>query len=229
MTLTDTQRERVIADLEAALSLIRDQEDWARRVWARDSDGMSCEIDNPDAETFWGVEQRSDDAPGVGQRTRRLCAVESRSVTRVSPAAVRAAVVRRADEAPVNRVELGTATTTQVLLGADDAAPHFAMRRFRMEDGGGMPLHTNQVEHEQYVLRGRARIVLGDETVEVGADDVLLIPAGLPHSYEVIEAPFEFLCLVPNRPDRIDLVETSCDGPRGATGRPSPCSRVEQA
>jgi len=35
---------------------------------------------------------------------------------------------------------------------------------------------------------------------------VLLIPAGLPHSYEVIEAPFEFLCLVPNRPDRIDLV-----------------------
>ena len=117
-----------------------------------------------------------------------------------------AAVVRRADAAPANRVELGTATTTQVLLGEADDAPHFAMRRFRMEDGGGMPLHTNQVEHEQYVLRGRARIVLGEETVEVGADDVLLIPAGLPHSYEVIEAPFEFLCLVPNRPDRIDLV-----------------------
>lgn len=122
------------------------------------------------------------------------------------PPQPQAAVVRRADDAPANRVELGTATTTQVLLGADDDAPHFAMRRFRMEDGGGMPLHTNEVEHEQYVLRGRARIVLGDETVEVGADDVLLIPAGLPHSYEVIEAPFEFLCLVPNRPDRIDLV-----------------------
>ena len=116
------------------------------------------------------------------------------------------AVVRRADDAPANQVELGAATTTQVLLGADDEAPHFAMRRFRMEEGGGMPLHTNQVEHEQYVLRGRARIVLGEETVEVAADDVLLIPAGMPHSYEVIEAPFEFLCLVPNRPDRIDLV-----------------------
>ncbi len=127
-------------------------------------------------------------------------------MTRASPSAACAVVVRRADDVPANRVELGTATTTQVLLGADDAAPHFAMRRFRMEDGGGMPLHTNQVEHEQYVLRGRARIVLGEETVEVAADDVLLIPAGLPHSYEVIEAPFEFLCLVPNRPDRIDLV-----------------------
>ncbi|MDE2976165.1 MAG: hypothetical protein OXU63_01445 [Acidobacteriota bacterium] len=72
-----------------------------------------------------------------------------------SAAQPQAAVVRRADDASPNRVELGTATTTQVLLGADDDAPHFAMRRFRMEDGGGMPLHTNQVEHEQYVLRGR--------------------------------------------------------------------------
>ena len=123
-----------------------------------------------------------------------------------TPSTSPGAVVRRADDAPANQVELGTATTTQVLLGADDEAPHFAMRRFRMEEGGGMPLHTNQVEHEQYVLRGRARIALGDKTVEVAADDVLLIPAGLPHSYEVIEAPFEFLCLVPNRPDRIDLV-----------------------
>ncbi len=117
------------------------------------------------------------------------------------------AVVRSADEAPVNRVELGAATTTQVLLGEGDAAPHFAMRRFRMEQGGGMPLHTNEVEHEQYVLKGRARVRLGEETVEVGADDVLLIPAGLPHSYEVVEAPFEFLCLVPNLPDHISLVE----------------------
>ncbi len=117
-----------------------------------------------------------------------------------------AAVVRRADDAPAARVELGTATTMQALLGAADDVPHFAMRRFRIEAGGGMPLHVNQVEHEQYVLRGRARIVLGDETIEVGAHDVLLIPAGLPHSYEAIEAPFEFLCLVPNRPDRIDLV-----------------------
>ncbi len=116
------------------------------------------------------------------------------------------AVVRRADDAPAEPVALGAATTTQVLLGEDEAAPHFAMRRFSMGPGGGMPLHTNRVEHEQYVLRGRARVVLGAETVEVAADDVLLIPAGLPHSYDVIEAPFEFLCLVPNGPDRIDLV-----------------------
>jgi hypothetical protein len=35
------------------------------------------------------------------------------------------------------------------------------------------------------------------------------MPAGAPHSYEVVEAPFEFLCVVPNRPDSIRILEES--------------------
>ncbi|HLE85816.1 MAG TPA: AraC family ligand binding domain-containing protein, partial [Thermoanaerobaculia bacterium] len=42
---------------------------------------------------------------------------------------------------------------------------------------------------------------------EVAPGDVLYIPAGTPHSYEVVEGPFEFLCMVPNREDRIEIVE----------------------
>ena len=83
------------------------------------------------------------------------------------------------------------------------------MRRFIMGAGGGMPRHTNTVEHEQFVLRGRARIGIGDEVHEVVAQDVLYIPAGVPHCYEVIEAPFEFLCMVPNVEDRIEILDES--------------------
>ena len=115
-------------------------------------------------------------------------------------------LVREADEVPFQPVTAGTATRMQVLLGPAEGAPHFAMRRFRMEAGGGMPLHTNQVEHEQYVLCGRARVAIGDAVHEVSAGKVLLIPAGVPHSYEVVEAPFEFLCLVPNLADKIEVV-----------------------
>ena len=115
--------------------------------------------------------------------------------------------VKKADD--VNRISVpaGTATETQVLLGPDDGMPNFAMRRFIMGEGGGMPRHTNEVEHEQYVLTGRARISIGDEIHEVSAGNVVFIPAGTPHHYEVLEAPFEFLCMVPNLPDKIEILD----------------------
>ncbi len=115
-----------------------------------------------------------------------------------------------ADEVAGTKVAAGTATEVQVLVGPADGAPNFALRRFTMGAGGGMPLHTNLVEHEQYVLSGRASMRIGDETREVAAGNTLYIPAGMPHSYTVLEAPFSFLCIVPNSPDRIDILEPSC-------------------
>ncbi|MBZ0267829.1 cupin domain-containing protein [bacterium] len=118
--------------------------------------------------------------------------------------------VKRAEEVAWKEVAAGTGTRTQVLLGPGDGMPHFAMRRFRMQEGGGMPLHTNTVEHEQYVLTGGAEIRIGEETHRVAAGDVVYIPAGVPHSYRVTEAPFEFLCMVPNQADEIRIVEGNC-------------------
>ncbi len=120
------------------------------------------------------------------------------------------AVVKRTAAVAATPVAAGTATEMQLLVGDADGAPNFEMRRFIMGAGGGMPLHTNQVEHEQYVLSGRGRLALGDEIREVEAGDVLYIPAGLPHSYEVLEAPFEFLCMVPCAADRLEILEDSC-------------------
>ena len=114
-------------------------------------------------------------------------------------------IVRRADAVQAEPVKAGEGTTRQVLVGPDEA-PNFALRRFVMEPGGGMPRHTNTVEHEQYVLAGRARVTVGDGAHEVAAGDVLFIPAGVPHSYQVLEAPFEFLCMVPNAPDRLEVL-----------------------
>jgi quercetin dioxygenase-like cupin family protein len=116
-------------------------------------------------------------------------------------------VVKSVASIESKEVLAGTATRTQVLLGPEDGAPNFAMRRFVMDEGGGMPLHTNAVEHEQYVLRGRARVSIDGNVHEVSAGTVLYIPAGAPHDYQVIEAPFEFLCMVPNQADRIELVD----------------------
>ena len=113
--------------------------------------------------------------------------------------------VKKFSDAEVTEVKAGTKTTIQVLISANEA-PNFAMRRFEIQPGGGMPLHTNEVEHEQIVLGGRGRVVLGDEVYEVEKDDILFIPAGLPHSYDSIgDEPFAFICSVPNIPDKIEI------------------------
>jgi quercetin dioxygenase-like cupin family protein len=114
--------------------------------------------------------------------------------------------LKHSGDLPRERVAAGSATVRQVLIGPEEA-PNFSLRRFIMEPGGGMPRHTNTVEHEQYVLRGRARIGIGDEVVEVKQGDVVFIPAGTPHWYEAQgEEPFEFLCVVPNQPDHIEIL-----------------------
>jgi quercetin dioxygenase-like cupin family protein len=119
--------------------------------------------------------------------------------------------VRRAGSIETKPVEAGRSTRMQVLIGPE-RAPNFALRRFIMEPGGGMPRHTNEVEHEQYVLRGRARVGIGEDVFDVAADDVVYIPSGVPHWYEAVgDEPFEFLCVVPNRPDRIRVLGE--DGP----------------
>lgn len=102
-------------------------------------------------------------------------------------------------------------TKIQVLISAKEG-PNFALRKFSMKPGGGMPRHTNTVEHEQYVLRGQAAITIGGETHHVKTGDVVFIPEGAIHSYQNTgEEPFEFLCIIPNKEDKITIVDdASC-------------------
>lgn len=100
----------------------------------------------------------------------------------------------------------GKGVSMKMLLSSEES-PNFAMRNFTIDAGGYMPLHTNTVEHEQYVISGRAKVIIGDKTIEAGAGDVLLIPAGVPHSYETLgDETYSFLCLVPKGEDKIEVL-----------------------
>ncbi len=118
--------------------------------------------------------------------------------------------VKHTQDVEKKNVTAGQDTTIQVLISAQEG-PNFALRKFSMKPGGGMPRHTNTVEHEQYVLRGHAKIGIGEQVYMVNAGDVVFIPAGAIHYYENIgDEPFEFLCVVPNQPDEIKIVGESC-------------------
>lgn len=115
--------------------------------------------------------------------------------------------VKHMDDVPFQEVKAGDLTTIQVLI----EGPNFKMRRFRIQPGGGMPEHTNTVEHEQLVLKGRAEIGIGGEQFTVEPGSVVLIPEGVPHWYmNRGDEPFEFLCLIPNKPDEINILDKGC-------------------
>ena len=114
--------------------------------------------------------------------------------------------IKKLDTINKEKVNAGKDTYVQVLISAEEG-PNFAMRKFTIEPGGKMPEHTNSVEHEQFVLNGHAKIGIGDKTFRVKRNNIVFIPAGTPHWYETLGTePFEFLCMVPNKEDKIDII-----------------------
>ncbi|MCX6175039.1 MAG: cupin domain-containing protein [Ignavibacteriales bacterium] len=115
--------------------------------------------------------------------------------------------VKPLNNIPKEEVKAGEKTSKQVLISSEEG-PNFAMRKFSIEPGGGMPMHTNTVEHEQLVLNGNAKVIIGGCEFEAKKDDIVFIPANTPHSYKNIgNEPFEFLCVVPNKTDVMEIVD----------------------
>lgn len=115
--------------------------------------------------------------------------------------------VKHSKAVPNEPLPVGSGASKAVLISSEEA-PNFALRKFTIRSGGSMPLHINLVEHEQYVLGGKALVVIQDVAYEVQSGDVVFIPANVPHSYTTLgEEDFVFLCSVPNKPDETILVE----------------------
>jgi quercetin dioxygenase-like cupin family protein len=114
--------------------------------------------------------------------------------------------VKHSLEIPSQPLPTGVGASKAVLI-SDNEAPNFAMRKFTIQPGGSMPMHFNLGEHEQYVLSGKALVIINEIPHAVSAGDAVFIPAEVLHSYRVTgEEPFVFLCLVPNKPDETILV-----------------------
>ena len=53
-------------------------------------------------------------------------------------------------------------------------------------------------DHGVFILRGRARVRLGSEEVEVGPRDVVYVPGNELHQFQAIgDEPLGFLCVIP--------------------------------
>lgn len=109
-------------------------------------------------------------------------------------------------------VDAGEGMSKSVLIGPEQGAPNFAMRRFELASGARVPKHTNEVEHEQYVLSGEYTVGFREDGEEneyiVSQGDSMLIPAGVVHWYRNEgDDTGEFICVVPNGDDEIQVLD----------------------
>lgn len=90
-------------------------------------------------------------------------------------------------------------TTIRWLITENDGAEYMATRRFKVEPGGKIGLHTHPEEHHIYVLQGEGIFLRENEESMIGrAGDVIFIPSNEKHGM-VNEGsiPFIFICIIP--------------------------------
>jgi len=115
--------------------------------------------------------------------------------------------VKRKGTAKPQKVDNAVKTNIEWLVDKHDGAPNFEMRKFTIKPGGSIPEHYHpDIEHEQYVLKGRYKVGLGAKVQEVKAGDSIYIPPGTHHWYENTgKEDAEFLCMIP-RVEKYDTI-----------------------
>lgn len=115
--------------------------------------------------------------------------------------------IKLAGTAKPQKVDRAVKTEIEWLVDRHDGAPNFEMRRFTISPGGSIPRHYHpDIEHEQYVLRGKYKVGIGDKVQEVKAGDSIFIPKGTSHWYKNTgKTRAEFLCIIP-KAEKYDTV-----------------------
>ena len=60
------------------------------------------------------------------------------------------------------------------------------LSEFRMEQGSQLPFHAHPQEQTGYLIAGRIRLTIGDETFEVEPGDSWSVPGGVTHRAEIM-------------------------------------------
>jgi len=112
---------------------------------------------------------------------------------------------KNSDEFTKNSVPKTQKAKIAVLTPKEDK--DFIVRKIKIEAGGSMPNHTNEIQHQQYVLSGEAKVVVGENEYHAKEGDFIYIPAGINHYYEAcFNSNYEFLCMITTKEDTIKMI-----------------------
>ena len=88
--------------------------------------------------------------------------------------------------------------TMQVLISPQEGWEGYVMRIFEVAPGGFTPKHDHPWPHINYVIRGKATLLLEGDLQALSAGSYAYVPAGTLHQFQNTgEEPFELMCIVP--------------------------------
>ena len=73
--------------------------------------------------------------------------------------------------------------------------------QFRLEAGSVLPRHSHPHEQTGYLVEGKIRFTIGEQTFEAGPGDSWCIPGNTPHSAEIVEKSLAVEVFSPVRED----------------------------
>ena len=86
----------------------------------------------------------------------------------------------------------------QVLVGPDDGAANFVLRRFTLEPGACTPSHRHDWEHEIVVTEGEGVLVTPEREHPLSAGSVVYLAPGDLHQFRNPGTGlYRMICLVP--------------------------------
>lgn len=87
-----------------------------------------------------------------------------------------------------------------VLIGPEDGAPNFIMRRIELQSGGCTPHHSHPWEHVVYILEGEGFLTGETGDLELKPGDSVFVKPDEVHQFRAREdSPLTFLCSIPRR------------------------------
>ncbi len=90
-----------------------------------------------------------------------------------------------------------TGVSKRTLIGQEQCARNFYLRRFRVEPQGNTPRHSHPWEHEIYVLSGTGTVIIEEEKGILSEGMCVFIPPDVEHQILSGDRPLEFICIVP--------------------------------
>jgi quercetin dioxygenase-like cupin family protein len=120
---------------------------------------------------------------------------------------------RHIDHASVPIVSSPSGLPTQHLVSARDGAERLFVAQQWLQPGDRVLLHTHPDEEAITFLAGSGEATLGEETVPIGSDISLYIPAGVIHGFRCTAGTLHVMVVFPV-PEFAEttIVEPGCSG-----------------